>query len=121
VSILGLGAGTAQTRLSDTIRGGGFNNYTSELAAASLVNSVLGHVSHEQQHIQVDSPGAVPGENPADPANAATASRRREASICYSADSASSSHPNVVLLMPRRCGRRNVSVLLIHTGALARG
>lgn len=76
---LGLGAGEAQKRLSDAIRAGAFDRDTSELAAAALIHFILGHVSHEQQRIQADSLGAVAKEHSADPANAATETRGREA------------------------------------------
>lgn len=76
---LGLGAGAAQKRLSEAIRVGGFDQDTGALAAAAMVHFILGHVSHEQQRIQADSLGAVSREYSADPANAAIATRGRDA------------------------------------------
>jgi AcrR family transcriptional regulator len=76
---LGLGAGEAQKRLSGAIRGGGFDQGRSEVAAAALLHFILGHVSHEQQRLQADSLGVVPQEHSADPANATTGARGREA------------------------------------------
>jgi TetR/AcrR family tetracycline transcriptional repressor len=76
---LGLGAGEAQERLSRAIHGGGFDDRTSEIAAAALLHFILGHVSHEQQRIQADSLGVVAHKYSADPAGATAGDRGREA------------------------------------------
>jgi TetR/AcrR family tetracycline transcriptional repressor len=76
---LGLGAGTAQKRLSDAIRAGDFDHGTSELAANALLHFILGHVSHEQQRLQADSLGAVTREHSASPVDAIAEPRGREA------------------------------------------
>jgi AcrR family transcriptional regulator len=67
---LALGAGEPQTRLAGAIRGGGFDQHTSEVAAAALLHFVLGHVSHEQQRLQADSLGIVAPGHAAGPATA---------------------------------------------------
>lgn len=56
---LGLGAEGLQRRLTGAIEAGGFDEETSELAAATMVHFIVGHAFHEQQRIQADSLGAV--------------------------------------------------------------
>ncbi|MFD0784383.1 TetR/AcrR family transcriptional regulator C-terminal domain-containing protein, partial [Micromonospora azadirachtae] len=56
---LGLGAEGLQRRLTAAIDAGGFDEETSELAAATMVHFIVGHAFHEQQRIQADSLGAV--------------------------------------------------------------
>lgn len=76
---LGLGAGEAQDRLSGAIRGGGYDDEMSEVAAAAMLHFILGHVSHEQQRIQGDSLGVVTDDHSADPADATGGVHGREA------------------------------------------
>ena len=66
---LGLGADDAARRLARAIGGGGFDERTSEIAAATLLHFILGHVSHEQQRMQADSLGVVTDAAAADPAD----------------------------------------------------
>ncbi|TXN32304.1 TetR family transcriptional regulator [Lacisediminihabitans profunda] len=76
---LGLGADEAQKRLSRAIHRGGYDDRTSEIAAAALLHFILGHVSHEQQRIQADSLGVVALGHSADPLGAVAGDRGREA------------------------------------------
>jgi len=67
---LGLGAALPITRLTASIRPGGFDRRTSGIAAAAIVHFVLGHVSHEQQRLQADSLGVVAEAASANPTSA---------------------------------------------------
>ncbi|TDC29070.1 TetR family transcriptional regulator [Micromonospora sp. 15K316] len=76
---LGLGAEGLQRRLAGAIDAGGFDEETSELAAATMVHFIVGHAFHEQQRIQADSLGAVAHAHALDRKDPTEAAGRPEA------------------------------------------
>jgi TetR/AcrR family tetracycline transcriptional repressor len=75
---LGLGSGEAFARLAAALALGDFEPETARRGASALLHFILGHVSHEQQRMQADSLGVVPGTYAADPSDAAAGASRRE-------------------------------------------
>ncbi|UKF23761.1 MULTISPECIES: TetR/AcrR family transcriptional regulator C-terminal domain-containing protein [Clavibacter] len=58
---MGLGATAARRSLSAAVAAGGFGEADCARAASALLHFVLGHVAHEQQRIQLDRIGLLPG------------------------------------------------------------
>lgn len=67
---LGLGADDARGRLAAALTGADLDPSAREMAAATLLHFILGHVWHEQQRLQADSLGVVAPEQAADPLEA---------------------------------------------------
>ncbi len=58
---MGLGATAARRSLSAAVAAGGFGEADCARAASALLHFVLGHVAHEQQRMQLDRLGLLPG------------------------------------------------------------
>ncbi|RII93147.1 TetR family transcriptional regulator, partial [Clavibacter californiensis] len=58
---MGLGATAARRSLSAAVAAGGFGEADCARAASALLHFVLGHVAHEQQRIELDRLGLLPG------------------------------------------------------------
>jgi TetR/AcrR family tetracycline transcriptional repressor len=71
VYAFGLGAAEPHRRLVADIRSSGASRSDAEVAATVVLQFVLGFTFSEQQHLQADSAGAIPGVTPPpDPARA---------------------------------------------------
>lgn len=82
---LGLGAEDARGRLAEALAGAGLVPSEREMAAATLLHFILGHVWHEQQRLQADSLGVVAPEHSTDP-DAAAASHDGPGSFEFGVD-----------------------------------